>query len=358
MNPNVLTKDGWTALQMAALAGNVKIVEQLLKDPRTTIDLSTDKGTALHCACRSGNIYIAQMLLLNKADFRQRDCFGKLAKEVTSEPRIISLIERYERMVEGVQRKKKIELSMDEIREEEHEQVSTRESNRSTEELIVEIMQQFKPKRGPQIKFADIDEGLNLEKLTGHLGKVRTLVNQRVFVCLNPQLGLLILYKAENHYPTKPHSLLYLSNVAKVVRKYEGWGLREEMFYFELQHRGQKKTFFAENEDSVNRWVDTIRRAKVYHDWIQQVKELRYAEQIGKDKQHKLDEYLNQSLNKFMNEYRLPFRRPDRIRRTKSYNDIRQLKPSHVRASPLTRRSRSAPARSTRSSRASFRRTA
>ena len=138
MNPNVLTKDGWTALQMAALAGNVKIVEQMLKDPRTTIDLSTDKGTALHCACRSGNIYIAQMLLLNKADFRQRDCFGKLAKEVTSEPRIISLIERYERMVEGVQRKKKIELSMDEIREEEHEQVSTRESNRSTEELIVE----------------------------------------------------------------------------------------------------------------------------------------------------------------------------------------------------------------------------
>ena len=87
------------------------------------------------------------------------------------------------------------------------------------------------------------------------------------------------------------------------------------MFYFELHHRGDKKTFFAENEDSVNRWVDTIRRAKVYHDWIQQVTELRYAEQIGKDKQHKLEEYLNQSLNKFMNEY----------------NDIKQLRPPNVR---------------------------
>lgn len=218
----MLSKDGWTALQIAALAGNVKIVETLLKDPRTKINLSTDKGTALHCACRSENIYIAQMLLLNKADFRQRDCFGKLAKEVTNEPRIVSLIERYERMVEGVQRKKKIEPSMDEIREEEHEQVSTRDSTRSAEEQIVEIMQQFKPKRGPHIKFTDIDEGLNLEKLTGHLGMVRTLINSRVFVCLNPQLGLLVLYKRENHYPTKPLNLFYLKNVSKVVRKYEG----------------------------------------------------------------------------------------------------------------------------------------
>ena len=51
MNPNVLTKDGWTALHIATLAGSIKIVETLLKDPRTEIDLATDKGTALHSAC-------------------------------------------------------------------------------------------------------------------------------------------------------------------------------------------------------------------------------------------------------------------------------------------------------------------
>ena len=127
MDPNILTKDGWTALHIATLSGNSEIVESLLKDPRTQIDLATDKGTALHCACYKGSIHIVKMLLLNRANFLTRDCFGKLAKEVTSDSRIVSLFERYEKMSNSPDHKEKSDLYLDEVRESDHWPVSPRE---------------------------------------------------------------------------------------------------------------------------------------------------------------------------------------------------------------------------------------
>ena len=152
-------------------------------------------------------------------------------------------------------------------------------------------------------------------KLTGTLGVVRTLLNMRMFICLNPQLGVLVLYKKEENCPTKPHRMYDLSNMVKVLIKKDHIGDRGQMIFFELILNNAKRRFYAENADTVKSWVDSIRRAKLYHDWIQQVKELRYSDQIGNEERNKLEEYLNQSLKKPMKESCLPFSKQERGRR-------------------------------------------
>lgn len=57
---------------------------------------SEDRGSALHLAAKSNYLPICQVLLLKGIDLTIRDKAGQLAKEVTTNPMIKNLIEKYE----------------------------------------------------------------------------------------------------------------------------------------------------------------------------------------------------------------------------------------------------------------------
>jgi ankyrin repeat protein len=57
---------------------------------------SESRGTALHIAAKSGYLPICQILLLKGVDLSIRDSNGLLAKQITSNPQIKNLIEKYE----------------------------------------------------------------------------------------------------------------------------------------------------------------------------------------------------------------------------------------------------------------------
>ena len=60
VNTNLITNDGekWTPLTIAANSGFLDIVNTLIADTRTDVNLmaSEARGTALHCACRIGSL--------------------------------------------------------------------------------------------------------------------------------------------------------------------------------------------------------------------------------------------------------------------------------------------------------------
>ena len=70
----------------------------LLDDKRMKINTvnSEDRGSALHLAAKSNYLPICQVLLLKGIDLTIRDKAGQLAKEVTTNPMIKNLIEKYE----------------------------------------------------------------------------------------------------------------------------------------------------------------------------------------------------------------------------------------------------------------------
>jgi ankyrin repeat protein len=54
------------------------------------------RGSVLHLAAKSGYLPICQILLLRGVDLGIRDSNGLLAKQVTTNPQISGLIEKYE----------------------------------------------------------------------------------------------------------------------------------------------------------------------------------------------------------------------------------------------------------------------
>ena len=71
----------------------------------------------------------------------------------------------------------------------------------------------------------------------------------RMFVCLNSKLGVFVLYKKEEHYPTKPYRIYDLTILTKLTRKLDsmGSGAHAQMYYFELQLQNVRKRFYSEN---------------------------------------------------------------------------------------------------------------
>jgi ankyrin repeat protein len=70
----------------------------LLDDKRIKINEvnSDDRGSALHIAAKSNYLPICQVLLLKGSDLTIKDKDGLLAKQVTTNPMIKNLIEKYE----------------------------------------------------------------------------------------------------------------------------------------------------------------------------------------------------------------------------------------------------------------------
>lgn len=51
-DPNIVTTDGWTALQLAVSKKSVRIARMLLEYPSVRVNELTARGTALHIAVR------------------------------------------------------------------------------------------------------------------------------------------------------------------------------------------------------------------------------------------------------------------------------------------------------------------
>jgi ankyrin repeat protein len=70
----------------------------LLEDKRLKINTvnSEERGSVLHLAAKSNYLPICQILLLNNIDLNIKDKEGLLAKQVTTNPQIKNLIEKYE----------------------------------------------------------------------------------------------------------------------------------------------------------------------------------------------------------------------------------------------------------------------
>jgi ankyrin repeat protein len=66
-NPNVVSDDGHTPLQLAIGLGAKKIVDTLLFHPNIDIDKITKKGTALHFAINNKKYDFIQLLIDNNA---------------------------------------------------------------------------------------------------------------------------------------------------------------------------------------------------------------------------------------------------------------------------------------------------
>ena len=98
VNPNLRGKDDWTPLEIAIQSGFFQLANVLLEDKRTQVNQvnSEVRGSALHLAAKSGYLPICQILLLKGVDLNIRDANGLLAKQITSNPQIKNLIEKYE----------------------------------------------------------------------------------------------------------------------------------------------------------------------------------------------------------------------------------------------------------------------
>ncbi len=92
-------KDSWTPLEIAIQSGFFNIVDLLIKDKRTVKDSSNERGTPLHLAAKSNYLPICQILLLSGIDLSVKDTNGNLAKDVTTNPQIKNLIEKYEEQI-------------------------------------------------------------------------------------------------------------------------------------------------------------------------------------------------------------------------------------------------------------------
>ena len=94
MDPNGISRDLLTPLQIVSMQGFEDLVEILCKTKGIEINLNTeDIGTALHAAAQSGHYKIVQSLLLKNANFRlTNELDKKTPKEVAEDPGIIKLL--------------------------------------------------------------------------------------------------------------------------------------------------------------------------------------------------------------------------------------------------------------------------
>ena len=79
-------------------------METLLRDERTNITSTTDRGSALHLAAQAGELKICQLLLLTDVSLLlTKNAQGKTAMDVDTKTPIKNLLERYNQVAQTEQ---------------------------------------------------------------------------------------------------------------------------------------------------------------------------------------------------------------------------------------------------------------
>ncbi|OMJ72446.1 hypothetical protein SteCoe_29129 [Stentor coeruleus] len=89
---NLVTKDGWTPLQLASYHGYEEIVKYLLEFKKIRINQLTKRGTALHCAVASQQAGVVRILLEQRASIKIEDHNQKTCIELPTTDEILQLI--------------------------------------------------------------------------------------------------------------------------------------------------------------------------------------------------------------------------------------------------------------------------
>lgn len=99
VDPMAKGANGLLPLEMACALGSCQVVGLLLRDKRTQANHCHPKrGSVLHIAASRDNFQLVQMLLLNHVDLSLKNAEGQLAKDLTSNPKILKLIAQCESM--------------------------------------------------------------------------------------------------------------------------------------------------------------------------------------------------------------------------------------------------------------------
>jgi ankyrin repeat protein len=72
-NPNLVTTDGWTLLQLAVTKKSQKMMQTLLEYPSALVNVVTSRSSALHIAVRDEMVEIVKLLFENKANEYLKD---------------------------------------------------------------------------------------------------------------------------------------------------------------------------------------------------------------------------------------------------------------------------------------------
>lgn len=91
-DPNVVTTDGWTALQLSVLKKSFTMVKSLLDYPSTMVNLLTCRGSALHIAVREELPDIVKLLMSNKANEHLKDEDGHTPLDLADNKEILRLL--------------------------------------------------------------------------------------------------------------------------------------------------------------------------------------------------------------------------------------------------------------------------
>ena len=92
-DPNLVTSDGWNALQLSIKKKNISTLTTLLAIKGVDVNKVTEKGTALHIAVKMNLQKFVDILVARKADDSLRDDMGKTPVDVCEDDDIrMSLI--------------------------------------------------------------------------------------------------------------------------------------------------------------------------------------------------------------------------------------------------------------------------
>lgn len=95
-DPNSVTEDHWTPLQISCYQGYIDCVKVLLAHPELEINkMSSERGTGLHLASQNSHIGIVKLLLQSNIDVTLEDPSGQTAIELAENIQIAEEIPKY-----------------------------------------------------------------------------------------------------------------------------------------------------------------------------------------------------------------------------------------------------------------------
>lgn len=118
------------------------------------------------------------------------------------------------------------------------------------------------------------------------------------YIYLNPIEGVLISYKTQAKFPHEPNNIVNLKQIVNVeFLKEQKWYFTKGNYYFKVTSPEKKHIFFSDNLDVTLFWVEKIKEAKKFYEWLQKIVALRYEiNQSDEDYQEKADQLINQVL--------------------------------------------------------------